>query len=825
MIVAAWNCREAESSFTIPCLKERLDRALASVDWCEVFKDARVTHIEVEASDHNIILLETEPRIRKPKRRFHFDPRWLQYREVEGLIQEAWGKNQVGSRAVRISRKIKQCRMSLSAWSRTLKLNSRMEIKRIKEEIQAARTRNGSDNKETIRMLRKQLSNAYKQEELYWNQRARIKWLQNGDKNTAYFHAVVKGRRKRNKISRLEKEQGGWCATEEEIAHFYSQLFTSSKPSEFDEILNGIPKTITEQMNLYSQAAFVQNRQILDNVIVAHEYMHWLKSKREGNEGYMAIKLDLSKAYDRVEWNFLYAILCKMGFAPLWIRWMHGCLSSVSYSFNVNGVKRGNKQITGVKIARQGPKVSHLFFADDSLIFCKANGDEAGHIKAILECYGKASGQQVNINKSVVFFSKSTGSRKKEEVLQRLGGIQQVTQGKYLGLPLVVGRSKNSVFRFIKENLMTKIQSWKGKLLSNAGKEVLLKSVATALPSYAMSVFRLSKSLCKELSGLMARFWWGNDQGEKRMHWKKWTDLAERKVNDGLGFRDLLSFNEALLAKQVWRILTCPNLLVSKVMKSRYFPNSNIFESKVKARASWIWQSLHSSLEMLDSGMWKQVGDGSTVEIWKDRWVECSKSGRVSSPKPNGYQLTKVCNLIKGRQWNKDIIQGLFAKEESEAIMSIPLSVFQMKDRFKWKYTANVCYSTKSDYARAKERIKEISEKNKAQDNSSTNKERSKVWNQFWGLNIKHKIKHFLWKCLHCILPTNEEIFRRTGKGDPLCKCCGEEQETTEHALLLCKARKLAWATFPVSWDGIKDYSWNFWKWWEYMQEARSRED
>ncbi|XP_027174276.1 uncharacterized protein LOC113773872 [Coffea eugenioides] len=231
-----------------------------------------------------------------------------------------------------------------------------------------------------------------------------------------------------------------------------------------------------------------------------------------------------------------------MGFAPLWIRWMHGCLSSVSYSFNVNGVKRGyvspsreirqgdplspclflfcaeelsnllnngirNKQITGVKIAKQGPSVSHLFFADDSLIFCKANGDEAGHIKEILECYEKASGQQVNINKSAIFFSKNTGSRKKEEMLQKLGGIQQVSQEKYLGLPLVVGRSKNSVFRFIKENMMARIQNWKGKLLSNAGKDVLLKSVALAVPSYAMSVFKLSKSLCKELSGIMARFW------------------------------------------------------------------------------------------------------------------------------------------------------------------------------------------------------------------------------------------------------------------------------------------------------------------------------
>ena len=114
-------------------------------------------------------------------------------------------------------------------------------------------------------------------------------------------------------------------------------------------------------------------------------------------------------------------------------------------------------------------------------------------------------------------------------------------------------------------------------------------------------------------------------------------------------------------------------------MKSKYFPKSNIFESKVKARASWIWQSLHSSLEMLENGVWKQVGDGTTVEIWKDRWRECSKTGRVSSPKPNGCQLTKVSNLIKGKQWNKDIIQALFSKEEAEAILQIPLSVFQKK--------------------------------------------------------------------------------------------------------------------------------------------------
>lgn len=81
-------------------------------------------------------------------------------------------------------------------------------------------------------------------------------------------------------------------------------------------------------------------------------------------------------------------------------------------------------------------------------------------------------------------------------------------------------------------------------------------------------------------------------------------------------------------------------------------------------------------------------------------------------------------------------------------------------------------------YARANQRLNEKHGSNKAQENSSRNKEKSKAWNQLWGLNIKHKIKHFLWKCLHSILPTNEENFRRTGKSDPVCRCCGEAPET-----------------------------------------------
>lgn len=101
-----------------------------------------------------------------------------------------------------------------------------------------------------------------------------------------------------------------------------------------------------------SQAAFVPSHQTIDNLIVAHEYIRWLNHRRKGNDAYIALKIDMPKTYDLVEWNILYAIISKMGFCPLWIKWIqgclksrikwiHGCLKSMSFFFNVNGEKYG----------------------------------------------------------------------------------------------------------------------------------------------------------------------------------------------------------------------------------------------------------------------------------------------------------------------------------------------------------------------------------------------------------------------------------------------------------------------------------------------------
>ncbi|XP_030936139.1 uncharacterized protein LOC115961274 [Quercus lobata] len=223
-----------------------------------------------------------------------------------------------------------------------------------------------------------------------------------------------------------------------------------------------------------------------------------------------------------------------MGFHVKWVNLMMMCITTVSYSLLINGEpsekitpSRGIRQgdpispylfllcseglhalienaaqtglIRGISICRNGPRLTHLFFADDSLIFCKASIQECIHIQSILSEYEAASGQKLNREKTTLFFSKATSSSTQENIINLLGVSEVKQYEKYLGLPSFVGRGKRASFAFIKERVWSKLMGWKEKLLSQAGREVLIKAVIQALPSFAMSYFKLPSTLCHEI--------------------------------------------------------------------------------------------------------------------------------------------------------------------------------------------------------------------------------------------------------------------------------------------------------------------------------------
>lgn len=277
----------------------------------------------------------------------------------------------------------------------------------------------------------------------------------------------------------------------------------------------------------------------------------------------MAIKLDMSKAYDRVELAYLKAVMEKMGFNERWIHLVKNCVTSVSYNIIHGGYEMGpicprlgirqgdplspylfiicaegfsalihdyeaRKWITGVKVCRQAPVISHMFFADDNYLYCKASTDEAGKVLELLHKFEVASGQKVNSMKSYVFLSSNPIAYNREDICLLLQMPEAGNHSTYLGLPNILGRNKSVILGFLKERVRKRIQNWDGKLLSGGGKEVLLKTVLQSLPTYVMGVFLLPLEFIKELERLMNRFWWRSNGSQ-----------SKRDTLDGVEYNDI----------------------------------------------------------------------------------------------------------------------------------------------------------------------------------------------------------------------------------------------------------------------------------------------
>lgn len=155
---------------------------------------------------------------------------------------------------------------------------------------------------------------------------------------------------------------------------------------------------------------------------------------------------------------------------------------------------------------------------------------------------------------------------------------------KYLRLPSMVGRKKSSFCNELNLRVLNKVSNWQHKLFSSGGKEVLIKVV----PAYTMSVFKIPIGLCNDIQRAIARFWWGSKEDKRGIHWATWERMSCAKSRGGVGFKDMSSFNQALIAKQGWRLIQYPVSLMAKVMKARYFKQTDFLKAKVGYNPSFI---------------------------------------------------------------------------------------------------------------------------------------------------------------------------------------------------------------------------------------------
>ncbi|XP_013628140.1 PREDICTED: uncharacterized protein LOC106334401 [Brassica oleracea var. oleracea] len=206
----------------------------------------------------------------------------------------------------------------------------------------------------------------------------------------------------------------------------------------------------------------------------------------------------------------------------------------------------------------------------------------------------------------------------RQQIKDTLGIQKEGGMGTYLGIPEDISGSKCKLFAFLKDKLLHKVNGWTGRWLSKGGKEVLIKSILLALPTYVMSSFLLLLEICENLASAIAQFWWSSKPPKRGIHWAKWEKMCAPREEGGIGFRMIHEFNLPLLAKQLRRLVQFPDSLVARVLRGKYYRISSPLRTGAVDTPSYIWTSIIAARKLLLLGIRSKVHSGYGINVWED---------------------------------------------------------------------------------------------------------------------------------------------------------------------------------------------------------------
>ncbi|XP_061350094.1 uncharacterized protein LOC133295304 [Gastrolobium bilobum] len=593
-------------------------------------------------------------------------------------------------------------------------------------------------------------------------------------------------------------------------------------------LCNVIYKTVTkivanrlklqmDKLVMPNQCSFIRGRQGTDNVIIAQELIHSMRKKR-GSKGWMAIKVDLEKAYDRISWNFLQDTLYDVGLPENLIRLIMLCVSSCTMNVLWNGActkefrpTRGLRQgdplspylfvlcmerlahlisqavdhmrWKPVRIKRGAPQISHLFFADDLLLFAEASQEQVLIIQQALHIFCDSSGQKVNHSKTRVFFSQNVGHTQAKHLSGLLGFSLTADLGRYLGIPLHHKRVGRSSFFYVLDRMSSRIAAWNHASLSLAGRVTLSKAVLLAIPSYPMQVCSLPQVTCEEIDRKIQNFVWGSSPHSRRSHLVAWKQICMDKKNGGLGLRSMREMNSAFIMKVGFNLVAHPDALWSKFLRAKYNVEAGMTPIiHAPNSSSQLWKGITRHWNIIMDHSRVQLGNGQSTMFWLDSWLpDCGPLiSYAGSQFSISDTLQKVVDYVDELgQWKWNSLRQLLPDSVLHRFMNfLPPSSQDGQDHLIWNGTTDGKFTVKSAYA-----ILAIKDTTIQQF----------PWESVWRWQGPERIRFFLWLMAGEKLMTNVCRLRRHMALSDLCPRCNQSSETIFHTIRDCPQSKEVW--------------------------------
>ncbi|XP_057985408.1 uncharacterized protein LOC131170376 [Hevea brasiliensis] len=528
---------------------KRIDKAMITPEWKALFPQSMLFHEKLGASDHRPILLVFNSSIRKAQCSFQFDLRWPTSSECENIIKEVWRTHTQDN----ISEKLNSYKTVLLNWSKHHFGNSKKRIGDLSRQLDHLLSSPLSTaNSEEISNLKNRIKSLWQMEELYWFQKSRVNWLLYGDKDTHFFHSSTISRRQRNQICKIKTRQGEWIQNGDSIIQeaysFFQSLYEANPISPSDDILQQIPKVVSAEMNL-ELCRPVSEEEVKSVVFSLEAY------KAPGPDGFQGV-------FYQKYWEVIKEDAVNM--VEVFLR---------------DGVLPPANDILIALIPKNN---CPQYFAEYRPIsLCNFNYKViskllANHLRPCLDRIVSPVQSTFVPNRCI-----------QDNVV-----IAHETFHGLKNRRRAWGKSKSQVLSFLNDRVIQKLQGWKCRYLSQAGKEILIKVVIQSVPSYVMSSVKLPTGIIGDLEKLAAKFWWRKSFDSVNIHWLSWKRLSCSKSLGGLGFKELNLFNVALLAKQAW--------------------------AGKRKNPSWGWKSLLEGGEALSKELrWNVVGP-SFLDAWNE---------------------------------------------------------------------------------------------------------------------------------------------------------------------------------------------------------------